>query len=538
MSNYDYLFNDYIQYYSEIMDNDWIVLFEEKEGSSLENDIFTFCALSDLSLLKSDYMENYEWGFSATSFGKSTYGMTYSGLKEEVYFSDGTTDDEFEYLIALRYFEKYDRIIDINPKLIWYNDLVKYNGNYVHPKTDEVIIRVSDHRIDIRKEYLRDFLCAYKKICVIVFDHRRFFNGTDDIDYSFKDYNDKGYFLSRNVSSARDFNDEYNSFSSIIGKAVILPFQKPRHEDYKYFAREKEFENFIIGYDEENDEVVEFTCNENMLANYFGANPEAPHFLTPTYFKISVLDKYKSDARNYNITDSMISYLTEWSIPFSINDEKSVVVWLGDLGRIPYEEQKYWRTFNMKQKGNIEKKFYERQILNKWTDSSRVESKLVPTLNRINAVVNEKYGDVLFSVLSEADSEIYNTFMIPTNLSIPEYQSFLMKLSKLVAESINVKLVKRVLGDNCPSQLGSVLLLGEFLKYTNIDIHGAICSSIKKAYDSRNKLAGHKGSYSSYNKVWERDDNYQFSSINDATVLLENIVGSIEYALKELSEVE
>ncbi len=44
-------------------------------------------------------------------------------------------------------------------------------------------------------------------------------------------------------------------------------------------------------------------------------------FLTPTYFDIKVLDKYKADPRNYEIQDSEIYYLRDWSIPFCINEE-------------------------------------------------------------------------------------------------------------------------------------------------------------------------------------------------------------------------
>ena len=64
------------------------------------------------------------------------------------------------------------------------------------------------------------------------------------------------------------------------------------------------------------------------------------------------------------------------------------------------------------------------------------------------------------------------TFMIPTNYSIPEYQSFLMKLSKLTAESINVKLIKKAMGDEYEKEAkgnGSIFQLGVFLKYAKID---------------------------------------------------------------------
>ncbi len=84
-----------------------------------------------------------------------------------------------------------------------------------------------------------------------------------------------------------------------------------------------------------------------------------------------------------------------------------VVVWLGDLGRIPHKEQQYWKAFNESPKGKMENKFFARQILNCWTDASRLESRLIHSLQMANKQIMEKYGDVIFSELSETDAEIY-----------------------------------------------------------------------------------------------------------------------------------
>ena len=211
-------------------------------------------------------------------------------------------------------------------------------------------------------------------------------------------------------------------------------------------------------------------------------------------------------------------------------------MWLGDLGRIPYEEQKYWRTFNIKPEGKMDSKFVARQLFNTWTDASRIESLLVPTLNKFNSLISTRYGDVIFNILSDADKEIYNTFMIPINYSIPEYQSFLMKLSKLTAESINTKLIKNVMAtayDDEIKKLGSVGQLGVFLNYIDMDKNNRISSAIKKAYNSRNKLSGHSASFKEYNKVWKREEDYKFNSVEDARSLIEEIISAIEYVIAD-----
>ena len=534
---YDYMFNDYIELYENLNSEDWITLYEENVQKNWENDIFTFCALADTEYITNNkYLENYEWGFATDSFGRSgfgTYGTFKDGeLQEEVFFYDGVTYDDFEYLIALRTFEKYEMSVEINPKFIWYGNLVKGKEGYYNSITDELVIRVSERKIVVQREYLKDFLCAYHKICVIVCDHRRWFNSEDEVREQYRNIKGKNYFYALNVSPSSGYSIDYKYFASIIGKTIIMPFKKPHHEDYRDITQQEQYEDFIVDYDEDEDEVMYYTCNEKELANFFGANPEAPHFLTPVYFQRKVLERYNGDARNYTVTDSMITFLNEWSIPFNINKENIVSVWLGDLGRIPYEEQQYWKAYNIPPKGGMDQKFIDRQLKNVWTDPSRLESKLVPALNKMNAIISEKYDDIIFKVLSDADKEIYNTFMLPTNYSMPEYQSFLMKLCKLVSESINVSLIKKVMGDDFDETVkGSILLLGMFLEFVGIDKERRISTSIKKVQDSRNKLAGHSGSFKEYNKVWGREKDEKINSIADARTLLEDIISSIEYAI-------
>lgn len=534
---YDYKFNDYIELYKNLNSEDWITLYEENTQRNWENDIFTFCALTDKEYIdNTQYLENFEWEFAPDSFGKAgfgTYGTYENGeIKEELYFFDGVTHDNFEYLIALRTFEKYDKCVEINPKFIWYGNLVRGKEGYYNPISDELVIKVCERKIMVQREYLKDFLCAYQKVCVIACDHRRWFNSGNDVREQYSNIKGKNVFLAYNISTCPGSSTGYGYCASIIGKTVIMPFKKPHHADYKYFTEQEQYEDFIVDYDEDEDETVYYTCNGKELANFFGANPEAPHFLTPVYFKIQVLDRYKNDSRNYTITDSTINFLNEWSIPFNVNKENIVSVWLGDLGRIPYEEQQYWKAYNIPPKGGMDQKFIDRQLRNKWTDASRIESKLVPTLNKLNAIISEKYGDVIFKVLSDADKEIYNTFMLPTNYSMPEYQSFLLKLCKLVSESINTSLIKKSMGENFDENVkGSVLQLGMFLEHIGIDKERKISSSIKKVQDSRNKLAGHSASLKEYNKVWGREKDEKINSIADARNLLENIISSIEYVI-------
>ena len=521
----DHLFRDFVELYSAVNKSEWLTVFEENETKNYENDIFTFCAMINATDEEiKEYLSKYDWGFSQDSFGKATFNQY--GDDEAVYIS-GERKDEFEYLVALRYFDKYPTAYEINPKFIWYGNLRHIGDEYRHPKTEEVMIRAKTHKVEVRTSYLKDFLAANKSRLSIVFDHRRYFKedglkSKEEYDI----YTGSNYYMCYALSKVESFSNlktSYDYCSSVIGKAIVSPYAKPRHEDYKYFYEEDKFETFVIGVDSDTGEEITFEYNASHLANNFGANPDSPHFLTKTFFDIKVLDKYKADPQNYEIQDSEIFYLRDWSIPFCINDEAKVVVWLGDLGRIPYKEQQYWKAFNEVPKGTMEEKFFARQILNTWTDASRPESQTIHLLDIANEYIMKQYEELLFLKLSDADSEIYKSFVLPTNYSIPEYQQFLMKICKLTAESINTKLFKRVMEEHYDGSKGSIAQLDDFLKYIGIDSEGLVYSAIKKPYDSRNKLAGHRASMKEYNKIWKRSVDCEVNTINDAKSLLEDL---------------
>ncbi len=530
----DHLFGDYVELYRGINQHQWITIFEENDIKNYENDIFTFCAMfkgtdEDVKM----YLSKYEWGFRTEDFGKSTFNK----YGDEVEYISGAYKDEFEYLIAIRFFDKYPSRYEINPKLIWYGNLIQVGEDYRHPKTEEVLIKANKHSVKIRSSYLKDFLSANQSYLSIVFDHRRYFKEKElksKKDYDF--CSGENFYLCYSLGEIESYSglkESYDYYSSIIGKAIVSPYKKPRHEDYKYFYEEDKFETFVIGVDDETGDEISFECDELKLSNPFDMNPNTPEFLTATYFNIKVLDKYKLDPRNYNIGDSEISYLQDWGIPFCINDENMVVVFLGDLGRIPYEEQKYWKVFNEPPKGGIEEKFFARQRLNTWTDASRIETYTIHLLNVSNEYIIKQHDEVLFKKLSNADAEIYKSFILPTNLSIPDYQQFLMKLCKLIVESINTKLFQKVMGECYQSDKGSITQLDNFLKFTEIDSEGVVYSAIKKAYDSRNKLAAHQGSMKEYNKVWKRSADYEVNTIEDAKSLLNDLNKALSSVFKE-----
>lgn len=539
-------FSDYIDKYEKLnscSSEVWITLHEYDENK--QNHLFSFCALSDKKILEDEYYLNSpSWNFNLESFGRISFSIEINDEEvENVVFDDGKKYEKFEYLICVRsFYGKYKDSIEINPEIIWYKNLVKCEDGYKEPISDKLIIKISENRIEIEREYLKDFLSAVDKVCVLVFHHIRNFYSENKVLEETKEYKAENYYI-KFFKTEDNTYDGFNAFSSIQGKVIITPFGKPLHEDYKKMISKEEYEDFIYKFDEETGEELKYTCNEDKLRNYFGANPEAPFFLTPIFFCPDVLEKYAKNPRNYEISDDRISFLNKWDIPFCRTEDKDISVWLGDLGRIPLEEQKHWKNYNIRPKGKMDEKFIDRQINVKWTTPSRIEQELLLKIGEFNKNIEKIYDiNKIFSNLKEADKEIYNSFILPTNSSVEGYKEFLMKLTKIIIESINQKEIKKKLPDEIVQNLnnnGSIKILGEFLNHFEIDNERKLEIVLKKVYNCRNKLAAHSGSFKEYNKLWNRESQNTLEDVvGDAEKLLKNIILALDYNIKNIKNKE
>lgn len=537
-------FDDYFKKYLNLSSSQWISLYEniKDEDNGIRNDLYAIATLTkNTDSCREEVLKQEIWGFSISLFGKSYFQKIYSNGSEYIEFASGEYQGIYEYLITERSFnDKYTSIIEINPKLIWYKNLVKVGSDYLNPDTDEVVIKCDNNHIEVKKEYLKDFLSAYGYICVISFDHRRFFSTDSEVKYSTKNYKDKDLFI-QYAKNSYTFNKQ-NAMSSIIGKVIVNGYKEPLHNDYREFTEEKKYENFIIGQEHNTGKPIEFTCNADKLGNLFGVNQNAPQFLTPVYFNKRVLNNYITDTKNYKVMDSLIVYLDKWSLPYTINDEGKVIVWLGDLGRIPFEEQKLWKIFNEVPTGEIEELFYKRQIECEWTESSIKEKGIFNKLKEINKVFKDKYGEQLFNDIAKPDEEIESAILIPATNSVPVYQNFLMQLCKITVERINKKFIKTQLTNdlimnNNGEENGSRILLYNYLTTLNMNSSEKIDKILKIVYNSRNKLSGHTASVEQYNKVWGREKNYNPNYISDANSIIISLYNALSELLEELRNV-
>jgi hypothetical protein len=129
---------------------------------------------------------------------------------------------------------------------------------------------------------------------------------------------------------------------------------------------DRQYATFKI-YDRKNDLNIETPCSPEHLSNYFQKS-DLPWEISPAFFRAEVLHRFKSDPEKFSMDDRSISCRNAWYLKsYDINEEGQVHAYIGDLAKLPYEEQIYWKSFNEWPKGSISKRAHQTDILGEFT---------------------------------------------------------------------------------------------------------------------------------------------------------------------------
>jgi hypothetical protein len=183
-------------------------------------------------------------------------------------------------------------------------------------------------------------------------------------------------------------------------------------------------------------------------------------FLTPVYFNREVLLKYDSSPI-YRLSFASTTYGKirrgdDFSMPFGINKKGKVVMWLGDISRLPVAEQYYLRSENIESDHSIGSEFYDGQIECIFTELSKEDALFKSRSTFLEACFN-KFG----IKIAHLDSEVFDlsvSFNAPVVDTEKERRHAADTLNKIYIESFDNKALGDVLsqlgGD--PKSLGSI----------------------------------------------------------------------------------
>lgn len=165
-----------------------------------------------------------------------------------------------------------------------------------------------------------------------------------------------------------------------------------------------------------------------------------PGFLQPVFFNRSVLLKYDNHPE-YQVQFASTTYGTIYTagdyVSFGINRHGNVVMWLGDIAKLPETEQHYLRSENVKSDHSIGSEFYDGQIEVKFTDPS-IENKLFQLRSEFIESLFKKVG-IKIAHLDKETLDIARDLNSPLVDTPKERHHVADALNKIYIESLDNK---------------------------------------------------------------------------------------------------
>lgn len=225
-------------------------------------------------------------------------------------------------------------------------------------------------------------------------------------------------------------------FSRLLGKRLLAP---PAVADCGLWPYEpsETYENFIIGVDDVG-RPIQYSSDPDGLGNYFGANPDAPNYVTPIAFRKDVLEKYYRAPAKYTVEDGYLRRRGFWGIRIDNEHPDYVTVMLGDLGRdLPFAEQKYWKSFNLPRKGRFSETAFRRGFLAQFAEAAALDVQFRRIYRETNDAWRSRYNWTLFLALEQDDADLLDQVRILPSDDQHAFDEQVLGLAKLLIDSLN-----------------------------------------------------------------------------------------------------
>lgn len=469
------------------------------------------------------------------------------------YYSRWGQEDGVEPLIFFRDFRGlYDEKIELCEEFRMFHNLYHDidTGKFIKIKSngDEIEVAIiTDDYCKIRLKEIRQFL-AIKEMHIILQYH--YINSSKSSLSDLGITNNTSKFENSSYIFELNCSDEYNmgqtnSYSLLVGKRAISPFLIENSE-FGDFKKElsKKYEDFIVGADRNGDPIT-YTSSPSKLANYFGANPDAPHYLTAISFNKDVLDKYYKQPRKYKIEYGRLTCGNLWGISIDTEHQNKVCAWLGDLGRdLPHSEQLHWKAYNTLSDSQESTSFYSWQKLNDPLPPNQPDWKFKQVYSNFIFVCKKKLGWTLLRELSDQNNEELASLRIPHPCSQREFDSMVGSINKILIESIDTTNIKATLPSVDCSGMKSIDIFAQFLLKHAEESAIQHIDFLRKLQQLRSKGIAHiKGR--KYQKAIEpfqtegRDlESALISILNWSAKLLEHMIENIDSIANSISSVQ
>lgn len=359
----------------------------------------------------------------------------------------------------------------------------------------EDVIRVISTDLDRRGDSLTSVTILSKDLftyltladmaLVYFFDFTRFkpegFNGWGDhprIDYRTPDL----FYNGGRTGNASYVNGRMIVRSNVPLQQLVDEWIEESHPTKMEYATFKIF-------DRKNMVEIETSCAPEFLANYFQKS-NLPWEISPAFFRPDVLHRFKADHQKYSLNDRSISCRNAWYLKgYDINEDGQVHAYIGDLARLPIEEQRYWQSFNEWPKGSsISKRAHTNDILGEFSSEYDPLNLLKYKIGKLNAVPPGWW--------QPRDESHIDAARYPATDSTLEWANEIMAFDQLLIEGFQLKPLRKLLEDKGRKAEGnwaSLRLISEVLVASGktVDEAKALLTPLARLHALRNTLKAH-----------------------------------------------
>ena len=271
-------------------------------------------------------------------------------------------------------------------------------------------------------------------------------NCTTHLDLSFEDFNDEVSGVRISLSGLPTLKCPKCGFSYLPDRSrfALIELHKratERKSDYVTVQRRKTERNYGFTH-------VPFQYDSDDYCYIPGLWREFDEgFLTPVFFNKEVLLKYDVHP-SYRVAFASSTYGSirqgdDFDIPFGINRHGRLVMWLGDIARLPESEQFYLRSENVQSDHSIGSEFYDGQIECKFTDRTP-EDQLFEQRSRLLEACFARFGQKVAHLEKEV-LDLAISIRRPVVDTSAERRNVADSLNKVYLESFDNKALEKIL---------------------------------------------------------------------------------------------
>lgn len=422
-------------------DGPWTTLWEDWHSDDASGGYYS--ALSDPAR-RDRTLSKADWDLTE---GDGLPGFTQyrrDGDYETVYLRYGT-DDGVEPLVIIRQWHGVlpnEYLISEEFVLLMRLWRDSDNGQYYSVSEDgtrDIAIEITGQMIRVRTPLLRRYQAARQKDFLIFVDSRRFVRSAGIKD-ELSDLKEKEHQVNTDTVQGLSVGSIHprRIFSRFLAKRVLAPPPQEESGIWPWEADDDYYPDFTVG-ESDTGQPQLFSCNPDELGTYFGTNPDAPHYLTPVFFRKSVLQRYYDDPV-YEVSAGRLSCGTLWGVQIDNHSPDFVMVFLGDIGRdIPKSHRDHWRAYNVPPTSGMSEATYRQSFLAQFAESSSPEEIFKRAYNRLNESWAAAVGWPLFREPHASDAHALDRLRIPLNELDAEFEAQILLLCKVMVDQLNEK---------------------------------------------------------------------------------------------------